>query len=245
MKPLRNFGIFFIILLALGSCQKELIPSNFLIGSGEGVSIILIENSITESCYGQEKVIELDVDNNGRPDLKFFTYAIDSLGDQDRRGSSVWSLEGCIEFGYKIAYEELYSVKVNLDKVQREVIYNERSHFYCPDGQNLGRRDDRSTFSSPVLLKEGSKLSKEIKWSDKLQILSHLDQSRQFSKEVDNTQIYNNILTGVWDEGDVGYLPFRIKSWFNSYQYGWIKLRVIDHRRIEFFEIGLQNEIPE
>lgn len=245
MKRLRVMVIISVFLAVLNSCQKELIPLDFLIGVNNGVTIRPIEKKVTEALYGSEEVIELDVDNNGKPDLKFYTYAVDSLGDQDKRGSSVWSLDGDVEFGYQIAYEELYSVEVSLDKIKREIIYNERSHFNCPGCQNLSKIRDRSTFSSPVLLKEGSLLFREIKWSDKLQILSQLDQSRQFSKETNNTLIYNNILTGIWDNNGEGYLPFRIKCQFNRYQYGWIKLKVVDHRRIELFEIGLQEEVPE
>ena len=242
MKFGRIAGIIVLFIALFSSCQKEFFQPDFRIGNREGLTIQPIENKYTEACYGHEKVIEWDVDNNGEPDLKFYTYAVDSMGDQDKRGSSVWSLDGDVEFGYRISKEQLYSVSKNSNKVKREIIYNERSHFYCPNCQNLGMKSDRFTFSSPVLLKYGNYLSNDIKWSDKLQILSQLDQSRQFSKEKDNVLVYNNILSGIWDDNDEGYLPFRIKLSLGKYKYGWIKLRVVDHRRIEFFEIALQDD---
>lgn len=240
MKPSAIISIFFGLTLTFSSCQKELLPDNFIIGNLEGVSVRQLQNQYTHSEYGEEEVLSIDVDDDGIADFKFYTYAVDSLGDQDKRGSSVWTLDTDIEFGYQIAYEELFSVTKSSAKGKREIIYNERSHFYCAACQNLSQNKNRFSFSSPVLLSEGSRLDTDIKWSDKLQILSQFDQSRQFSKEENNIPIYNNILTGIWDKNGEGYLPFRIRLSFVKYQYGWIKLRVIDHRRIEFFEIGIQ-----
>ena len=239
----RYFILFTFVLLVFGSCQKQMLPDTFRIGNSYGIEFQSLDNIFTEACYGSENVTELDVDGDGKLDLKFYTYAMDSLGDLDRRGSAVWSINGDIEFGYLIEYEDLYSVKEKTDKGEREVIYNERSHYYCPDCQNLSSRKDRMSFSSPVMLKMGHGLSPDIKWSDKLQILSQFDQSRQFNKEEGNTQIYNNILTGVWDDSSEGYLPFRKKASFGNYNYGWIKIKVIDHRRIEFFEIAYQSGV--
>lgn len=226
--------------LAFSSCQKELLPDNFVIGNSNGVVIKELKNQVTSSGYGQEDVLLFDVNNDGESDFKFYTYAMDSLGDQDKRGSCVWTLDTDIQFGYQIAYETLFSVTEDSDKGLRKIIYNERSHFNCAICQNLSHKKDLVTFSSPVLLSEGNSLNTEIKWSDKLQILSQLDQSRQFSKENDDLRVYNNIQTGIWDEKGEGYIPFRIKNSFTKYTYGWIKLRVVDHRRIEFFEIAIQ-----
>lgn len=232
----------FLITFLLGSCQKDILPDNFIIGSSYGVSISSIDDLVLNSEYGNEEVLEIDVDNDGKEDLKFYVYAMDSLGDQDKRGSSVWSVHSKIEFGYKIANEDLFSVTQQCDKGIQEIVYNERSHFFCSDCQNLSQNNERFSFSSPVWLTIGKRLNKEIKWSDKLQILSQFDRSRRFSGEEKKIPVYNNILTGVWDENEEGYLPFRIKISFANYQYGWVKLRVIDHRRIEFSEVALQNE---
>lgn len=243
MKKGYLSGIIALALVTLGSCQKELIPDSFHIGCSDGMSVKSLNNEYTESKYGEENAIELDVDEDGRPDLKFYTYAVDSLGEQDKRGSSVWSLDGSIEFGYQIKYEDLYSVSTNNDRGTKEIIYNARSHFYCSDCQNLGSKKEKFSFSTPVMLQEGNILTRDIKWSDKLQILSQLDQSRQFSREKGKTMVYNNILAGIWDRETEGYIPIRKKARFGKYQYGWIKIRVTDHRRIEIYEIGLQNQV--
>ena len=241
MKSVTIISVLIIIVLAFSNCQKETIPDNFVIGSNNGVSVKLLEDQFSYSTYGQEEVLWIDVNDDGENDFKFFTYAVDSLGDQDKRGSSVWSTNHDIEFGYQIAYEDLFSVTKESEKGKRKIIYNERSHFYCALCQNLSQKNKRFSFSSPVLLSEGSSLSNGIKWSDKLQILSQLDQSRQFSEEENNIPVYNNIMTGIWDKIELGYIPFRIKISFGKHQYGWIKLQVLDHRRIELFEIGLQD----
>ena len=243
MKKEFVFGMFAVVLFTFGSCQKELFPDSFHIGCDDGMALKLVNNKCAEAKYGEEKAIELDVDEDGQPDLKFYTYATDSLGDQDRRGSSVWSLDGNIEFGYEVKYEDLYSVTKSSSQCLKEIIYNARSHFYCPDCQNLGIKKSKFSYSTPVMLQEGNTLSREIKWSDKLQILSQLDQSRQYSKEKGNTMIYNNILAGIWDRKTEGYIPIRKQARFGKYQYGWIKIRVVDHRRIEIYEIGLQDQI--
>ena len=233
---------FLVLGIAFSSCQKELIPDQFKMGYRSGVSVKSLQNEVLFSGYGQEVAKEIDLDEDGEYDLKFYTYATDSLGDQDKRGSSVWALDWNIEFGYQVAYDDLYSVTQNSDRGLREIIFNERSHFNCESCQNLSQKSERFTFSTPVLLEEGNSLSRHIKWSDKLQILSQFDKSRQYNRERNDIPVYNNIMTGIWDENGEGYLPFRIKTSFAKYQYGWIKLRVFDHRRIEFFEIAIQED---
>lgn len=183
--------------------------------------------------------MEVDVNDDGIMDIKFHASATDSMGEGDKRGSVVWCINKEVEIGYLASAESLYKMASSASGTYVEYVYNERSHFFCEDCQNLGKHNE-TFFTSPAILLQADSIASNLQWSSSTQILSNFDKSRVSGSDEGDAPVYNYIISGFWATVDHGYMVFRIKTGVRKYRYGFMKLMVEDHRHLVVTEKGLQ-----
>jgi len=243
LKKKRYIQILAIALAGMMvSCEKTNIAPNFFIGDDSLVEMSWYAHMNIHAAYGNQETMELDVNGDGEADLVFFSFAQDSAGEGDKRGSSVWAANKSVEIGYLASAEDLFSMAKTVDGQRIEYIYNERSHFYCEECQDLGRHNE-TFFTSPAIFLQGDSLGSNIEWSTYTHILSNFDQSKVQTGHKNNGPIFNYIVSGFWATVEHGYMVFRIKEGLKNYRYGWLKMSVTDHRAVNISEMGVQKDL--
>ena len=231
-----------ISLLIFSSCEKDPPVPKIVIGSLDLLDMTYYGDKNIYASYGEDSSLELDLDDDGLADLLFYVAASDSSVDKDKRGSTVSSSNDKVEICMMPSTEDLFRVRSHANDEVVEYLYNERSHFYCPECIDLGV-SYQTYFTSPVIFLKKDTLSDVGQWSGNVQVLSNFDQGKVTSNQEEEFPSYNYIVTGFWNSVDNGYLIFRLKEGTRQYRYGWIKIVMNDHRGISISEKALTKEI--
>ncbi|MCD6347465.1 MAG: hypothetical protein J7L96_08610 [Bacteroidales bacterium] len=235
MLKLSSYILTALLLLVFSSCEKDPPIPALLIGSTDLMDVSYYGHLVKFANYGEEHSLQIDVDDDGTDDITFFIMANDSLGDHDRKGSTVSTSNDNLEICMMASTEDLFKVRSYEGDVTKEYLYNERSHFYCPDCTDLGV-SYQTYFTSPVIFLKSDTLAALGQWSGGVQVLSTLDQGKVISTEDQEFQTYNYIVTGFWNTVENGYMIFRLKVAPQQYRYGWVKISLTDYRGINITE---------
>ncbi len=111
MKKTIIFLLTIVTLTSLLSCEKDPPVPAIIIGNSELMDVSYYGHLVKFAKYGEEHSLQLDVNDDGTDDLVFNVMASDSLGNHDKRGSTVSVSNNKLEICMMASTEDLYRVR--------------------------------------------------------------------------------------------------------------------------------------